>query len=189
MTTVFPYCAAIGGALLVVQFLLLLFGAGGDHDLSGDFSTDIDGGFDTDVGHDQGSFLKLFSVQTVTTFATFFGLIGLGTEQLGWSPTAVAVAAGSAGVAALWLVAKLMRGLASLQSQGNVDLARAVGQRANVYLRIPAAGTGRGRVMLQVQNRTVECQAITRGAEIPTGTPVRVVEHQPGDVLIVETEQ
>lgn len=184
MTTVFLYCAAIGGALLVVQFLLLLFGAGGDHAM-GD---GIDGGFDTDVGHDQGAFLKLFSVQTVSTFATFFGLIGLGTVRLGWSPTAVAVAAGSAGVAALWLVAKLMRGLSSLQSQGNLDLSRAVGMRANVYLRVPGAGAGHGRVMLQVQNRTVECKAITRGPELPTGTPVRVVEHQPGDVLLVELE-
>lgn len=180
MTTVFLYCAAIGGALLVVQFLLLLVGAGADSDVA----TEID----TDIGHDQSAFLKLFSVQTVSTFATFFGLIGLGTEQLGWSTAAVTIAAAAAGIAALWLVAKLMRGLAGLQSQGNVDLRRAVGLRANVYLRIPGGGAGNGRVMLQVQNRTVECVAITLGTELPSGTPVRVVEHRSGDVLVVEAE-
>ena len=46
MSTVFLYCAAIGGAFLVVQFLMLLFGLGGDHDAGGG-----------DVGHDQGAFL------------------------------------------------------------------------------------------------------------------------------------
>jgi len=177
MTTVFIYCAAIGGTLLVVQFVLLLFGAGGDTDMG-------DGGHT--VGHDQGAFLKLFSVQTVTTFATFFGLIGLATEGLGWSAPAVASSATLAGVASLWLVTRLMRGLSALQSQGNVDLKNAIGQQGSVYLRVPAAGQGHGRVLVQVQSRSVECRAISKGGEIPTGAAIRVIEHTDDDVLVVE---
>ncbi len=179
MTTVFLYCAAIGGTILVLQFLMLLFGVGGDSDLG-------DGHGHVDVGHDQSAFLKLFSLQTISTFTTFFGLVGLATAGLQWSPTAVACAATLAGTTALWLVARLMHSLAALQSQGNVDLANAIGHRANVYLRIPPAGAGHGRIMVQVQGRTVECTAVTRGAEIPTGAEVRVVEHQDDDMLVVE---
>lgn len=176
MTTLFLYCAIIGGTILVLQFTMLLFGVGGD--------SDLDHG---DVGHDQGAFLKLFSLQTISTFLTFFGLVGLGTERLGWSPLTVAVTATAAGVAALLLVARLMRALSQLHSQGNVDLHNAVGHTGNVYLRIPAAGHGQGRVLMQVQGRTVECRAIHRGGvEIPTGARVRVVERTDDDTLVVE---
>ncbi len=178
MSTVFLYCAAIGGTCLVLQFLMLVAGVGGD--------TDVDSGHGG-VGHDQGAFLKLFSLQTITTFATFFGLVGLGTGKLGWSPITVALAATLAGTAALWLVTRLMRSLAALQSQGNLDLENAVGHTGNVYLRVPPAGQGHGRVMLSVQGRTVECRAISRGHEIPTGATIKVVERTDDDVLVVET--
>lgn len=179
MSTVFLYCAAIGGTLLVLQFLMLLFGVGGD--------ADVDGGHGGHHGgHDQGAFLKLFSLQTVTTFATFFGLVGLGTAKAGWSPVSVAGAATLAGSSALWFVAGAMRSLAKLHSQGNVDLANAIGCTGSVYLRVPAAGNGQGRVMLQVQGRTVECRATTRGDEIPTGSTIRVVDRTDADVLVVE---
>lgn len=176
MSTVFLYCAAIGGTCLCLQFLMLLFGVGGD--------TDVDGGHG--VGHDQGAFLKLFSLQTVSTFATFFGLTGLGTSQLGWTPLSVALAASLAGVTALWFVTRLMHSLAGLQSQGNVDLGNAIGRTASVYLRVPAAGLGHGRILVDVQDRTVECRAVSRGPEIPTGATVRVVAQENGAVLVVE---
>lgn len=175
MSTVFLYCAAIGGAFLVVQFLMLLFGLGGDADHGGG-----------DVGHDQGAFLKLFSLQTLTTFATFFGLVGLATERAGWSPLSVALVATAAGVLALWLVTRMMRGLAALQSDGSVDLGNAVGHTGSVYLRVPAQGQGQGRVLLTVQGRTVECAAISRAQEIATGMQVRVLERTDGDLLVVE---
>ena len=160
--------------MLVLQFLLLLFGVGGD--------TEVGDGHA--VGHDQSAFLKMVSLQTVTTFATFFGLVGLGTEGLGWSPFTVAVAATMAGLSALWLVGRLMRALSALHSQGNLDLQNAVGHTASVYLRIPA--TGQGRVMMHVQGRTVECRAVSRSLEIPTGASVRVVARTDDDVLVVE---
>ncbi|HEX6810667.1 MAG TPA: hypothetical protein VF384_03495 [Planctomycetota bacterium] len=177
MSTVFLYCAVIGGTILVLQFVLLLFGAGADSDAGADHAGD--------VGHDQAVFLKLFSLQTVSTFLTFFGLVGLGTQGLDWSPLSVAVAAIAAGIAALWVVAKFMRGLARLNSQGNLDLKNAVGHTGSVYLRIPPSGEGHGRVMMQVQGRTIECRAISRAAEIPTGATIRVLDTTDDDTLVV----
>ncbi|MBL8752180.1 MAG: hypothetical protein JNK15_02675 [Planctomycetes bacterium] len=175
MSTVFLYCSVVGGTILVLQFLMLAFGVGAD--------SDVDGGHD--VGHDQGAFLKLFTLQTLSTFLCFFGLVGLGTEQLGWSPATVAIVATAAGIAALWLVARLMRGLAGLQAQGNVDLRNTVGSDASVYLRIPAHGQGHGRVLVRVQGRTVECRAVSRADEIPTGVAVRVLECTDDERLVV----
>lgn len=180
MSTVFLYCAVIGGTILVLQFLLLLLGAGGDTDVGGDHAH---GGHD--VGHDQSAFLKLFSLQTVSTFLTFFGLVGLGTSGLGWSTLGVASVAIAAGVAALFVVAKLMGSLSRLQSHGNVDLQNAVGHTGSVYLRIPKAGGGHGRVLMNVQGRTVECRAVSYAEEIPTGSTIRVLDRTDDDVLVV----
>lgn len=182
MHTVFLACAIIGGTVLVLQFALLLFGVGGDSELAGDGGAH-DGHHA--VGHDQSAFLKLLSVQTIATFGAFFGLVGLATQSLGWSPAAVGGAAALSGGAALLLVGKMMRGLRHLHSQGNLELKNAVGLTGNVYLRIPASGAGHGRVMMTVQGRTIECRAISRGDEIPTGATIRVLAHTDDDTLVV----
>jgi len=186
MNTVFLYTAAIGGSFLVLQFLLLLFGVGGDSDGAHGGHALHGHADDHGVGHDQGSLLRLLSLQTVATFATFFGLTGLGCEQLGWSPLSVAGTAVLVGGASLLLVARAMRALLRLQSSGTLGLGNAVGQSANVYLRVPAHGNGCGRVLVAVQGRTVECRAVSRGDEIPTGAPVRVVDRTDDEVLVVE---
>ena len=187
MNTVFLYTAAIGGSFLVLQFLLLLFGVGGDADGAHGGDGPIHGHVDGHaVGHDQGSLLRLLSLQTVATFATFFGLTGLGCEQLCWSPLSVAGTAVLVSAVALVLVARALRALLRLQSSGTLDLGNAVGQSANVYLRVPARGNGCGRVLVAVQGRTVECRAVSRGDEIPTGAPVRVVDRTDDEVLVVE---
>lgn len=182
MSNVFLYSAVIGGTILVLQFLLLLLGVGGDADVGGDHAA-AHGGHD--VGHDQSAFLKLFSLQTVTTFLTFFGLVGLGTSELGWSAGAVAAIAIGAGIAALFVVAKMMGSLSRLQSHGNVDLQNAVGHTGSVYLRIPKHGDGHGRVLMNVQGRTVECRAVSYAEEIPTGATIRVLDRTDDDVLVV----
>jgi hypothetical protein len=80
-----------------------------------------------------------------------------------------------AGIAALYGVYWIMRGMYQLRSEGNVRLVRAVGLPANVYLRIPARNSGLGKIQINLQNRTMEYQAATAGEEIPTGASVTVV--------------
>ena len=55
-----------------------------------------------------------------------------------------------------------------------------------MYLRIPGAKAGAGKVHLMLQNRTVEYQAVTAGAELPTGAPVKVVAVVNSDTVEVE---
>ncbi|MBY0512929.1 MAG: hypothetical protein K2P78_03345 [Gemmataceae bacterium] len=173
MDTLFLVCAVAGGALMLLQLLAGLVGFGGDHDTDHDTSAD----HGSDHAHEQAGnwFLGLLSVRTVTAALTFFGLGGMvalrsGVEEL----PALGVAVGC-GVGALFLVAQLMKSLTRLRADGTARVSRAVGQTGTVYLRIPGSKTGPGKVHLSVQNRTVEYQAVTAGAELPTGSPVRVV--------------
>jgi len=203
METMYMICAIGGGAVLVIQTVLLLLG--GDTDAGG---SDIHGGFDAgglhhdfgmdagghdvgqDVGHDvgqdvghevghsdayQASYLKVLSFKTLVAFFTFFGLGGLASRKSGLEPGPTMLIALGAGLAALYVVAYLMSMLFRLQSRGNINLANAVGQTGKVYLRIPEKNSGTGKVNVMVQGRLVECKARTTGTEIPTGAEVKVV--------------
>src|SRR5207248_865462 len=157
---------------------------GGHHELGGD-SHDVAGHesdsateHDTHADHHEtisSWFVNALTFRTVVAAFTFFGLAGLaGSRQWGdgASTRLLAVAAGGG---AMFLVAALMRALSKLRAEGTVRMDRAVGKGGTVYLPIPGQRAGTGKVLLNLQNRTVECQAITAQKDLPTGAPVVVV--------------
>lgn len=154
-------CAAAGGVVLSIQTLMLLLGgdvADGEVDLDGD----SDG-------------LSFFSIRTVAAFMTFFGLIGMYGQQAGWSaPLTVGCALG-AGTGMMLVVAWLFSLQSKLHQEGNLQPASAVGASATVYLLIPAAHGGKGKITVALQGRTSEFAAVTAGPELPTGSDVTIV--------------
>jgi hypothetical protein len=193
METIYLICALSGGALLLCQLLLSLIGLGGHHDVGGHDFHDL-GGHDGDVsGHDGDAtghhdaahdsshegvaawFVSMLTFRTLVSALTFFGLAGMaGNELWGETPTTFLVAL-AAGAGALFMVGSLMRSLYRLRAEGTVRMDRAVGKNGTVYLPIPGQKGGLGKVMLNLQNRTVECQALTSEQGLPTGAPIVVV--------------
>jgi len=90
-----------------------------------------------------------------------------------------------AGITSMFLVAWVMRGLSRLQASGTVNVRNAVGTTGTVYLRIPAHGTGRGKVTVEVQGRSMEFPAVTDGDTLETGTQVTVEAVEGEDLLKV----
>lgn len=186
METIYLGCAALGGTVLVVQTILLVFG-GADHDADAlHVDTSDIGAANSGEVHTQDSGFGLFSVRTVAAFLTFFGLGGWAGINAGWAPlTTIAVAFG-AGLSMLFAVAWLFHAQKRLASQGNVEPAGAVGRTARVYLRIPEANSGKGKITVALQGRTVEFTAFTNGRAIPTDAEVRVVRQVTVDTFEVE---
>ncbi|HEY8241145.1 MAG TPA: hypothetical protein VIH35_06855, partial [Kiritimatiellia bacterium] len=138
-----------------------------------------------DGGHADSSF-KLLSFQGLTAFFMMFGLVGLAMiRQSGAGTTASLVAATVAGLAAVWAIGKLFQSMRKLQSSGTMDLRNAIGQPGEVYLTIPAGGTG--KVQVSVQNRLSVFDAVSgSGAEIKTGAAVKVTTLRGANVMVVE---
>lgn len=185
METVYVGCAAIGGTILLLQTLMLLFG-GADHD--GDVHLDH-----AEIGHSgsgethvQDTGFGLLSVRSVAAFMTFFGLTGWYGAGAGWPPVTTMLVATGAGFVMLLAVALLFQAQKKLAASGTVISSGAVGQPARVYLRIPERNTGKGKITLLLQGRSVELNAFTNGAAIPTGSEVRVVRQVTGDTFEVE---
>lgn len=168
----YAICAAVGGGILLVQVGLSFIGLG-DTDAfdAADAADGMDA--DADLGHSSG--LPLLSVRAVTSALLIFGLVGLAGARSGWPNTASLAIATLSGISILVLVAWIMTLYSKLDSSGTMDPRKAIGTVGRVYLRIPGQSTGKGKITVEVQGRSVEFDAYTEGDELPTGAAVRVV--------------
>jgi membrane protein implicated in regulation of membrane protease activity len=176
VTTFFLTCAVLGGVILLAQLALGVVGMG-DHD----------GTLHDTATHAMPSDgLQLFSVRAVAAAVAFFGLGGLAATLLG-VPVVLAIVLGVlGGTVAMVGVAAAMRSMLRLERDASVRIERAVGSSATVYVPVPAAMGGVGKVLLTLQGRTVEYQAVTpEGQLLPTGTPVVVVDVRGDDTVEV----
>lgn len=195
MFTIFLLCAVIAGTVFIFQFVMTLVGFGLEGadihtDLPQDTHVDFSGHGDADGGDGQGGdahahhgsnwIFAVISVRTVVAALTFFGLAGMAAlSALGGGAlnqiyaTLIALLAGAG---AMFGVHFVMRTLYRLGADGTVHLRNSVGETGKVYLSIPAAGAGQGKVHVRVQGRLVELAAVTSGSEpIATGRDVKVV--------------
>ncbi len=215
MYWLFLGCAVVGGTVLACQTLLTFIGLGGDEigdfDVgdadagggfdAGDFDVDGDVGdfdaaagdadFDGDGLHEGashgGSWLfGILSFRTLVAAFTFFGLGGLTADAADQTPLVQIVVALVGGGIAMYLVHWVMKLFKTLGNDGTVQIQRALGQTAKVYLSIPADRQGAGKIHVTVQERLMDYPAVTAHNEIlRTGATVKVVRVIGGNTLEV----
>jgi membrane protein implicated in regulation of membrane protease activity len=175
---------------MACQFLLGLFGLGGHHDLGAghDVGHDVHhehGGEEAEHDQYMAWFMGVFTLRALVAGLTFFGLAGLAALQANVDSYLTIGIACAAAVGALFLVATMMRSLSKLRSDGTVRIDRAIGKSGTVYLNIPGQKSGVGKVHLNLQNRTVEYQAVTPNGDLTTGSKVVVVSVLGSDTVEV----
>jgi hypothetical protein len=199
METVYQISAAIGGTMIVCQFLMTILGLGGHHDVGGhggdigghDVGGHDTGGHDAAGHHDTDShsepnwFFSMLTFRTLTAAFAFFGLSGLASIRFDLDPAAGLAIALAAGAGAFFGVAYLMRFMSRLNVDGTVRIERAIGSHGTVYLSIPGSGAGVGKVHVTQLDRTVEYNAITPHDQLPTGAKIVVVRIVSADTVEV----
>lgn len=211
------YCIAIPSTLvLILQMILSMMGGANDGgvdvsdtsglDMPGEM--DVDAAFDADLGgeacdvcgevHDGGDVhdggnpadfgnLKFLTLQTIVTFTTVFGWVGIVCVSAGLAVPVSMLIAVACGLAMMFVVAKLVQVSAKLAEDGTINLKNAVGETATVYLTVPPKGEGEGKVTMQLQGRFCEFEAVNAdSAALATGTQVLVTDVL-GDTLVVES--
>ncbi len=190
--------AAPATLVLVIQTLLSVAGLAGEHDLDGSehdvghdgahgFEHDQSGGGEHDSGHDNGaSGLRLLTLRGIVAFLAVYGWGALAISRAG-HPWLAAVGFGLLmGFAAMLLVAAVMKLFLAMQSNGAIELENAVGLGGTVYLTIPGAGGGKGKVNVLLQERYAEFDAVTEeAAPIATGSEIVVTGVTEDGMLIV----
>ena len=171
-------CAAVPATvILLIQTVLLLFGVGGHAADHGEFDHDHDHDFDHShdgAHHSYG--VRLFTVRGLVALFAVGGWLGIAAVDLGASELTSGLIAAVSGILALLLVAYIIKIFLGFQESGNLDAHNAVAQTAKVYLTIPARRGGTGKVMLTLQERLVEMDAVTDFVkDIKTDSMVQVV--------------
>ena len=168
---VYFWIALAASVFLIIQIIILCFSSfGGDTDLDGDGEIDVD----VDSG------VSLFTVKSLTAFFAIGGWAGLLTaslvaENLQWLSIIVALVAGGAAWVGVYFA---LRGIAKMQCNGILQTEKLVGQRATVYVSIPAARSGRGKITLEAQGKFTELDAVTDGERISVDEVVEIIATQ-----------
>jgi membrane protein implicated in regulation of membrane protease activity len=167
--------------------------ADGDVDLGGDLAdgdgsapADLDGDADGDLTEDTSGLFtfRLLSLRSALAFLTLFSwaaALYLGNDISYWRAFLLAALWGLAGMVA---VAAFFWALPRLAEEGTMDVSRAVGETATVYVTVPREGTGQVRVLVGDRVSYLRARSAS-GRALKPGTPVRVVRVD-GAVLEVE---
>ncbi len=164
--------AVLGTAIFGIQFVMSLFGGDMSHDGAAD---DIEMMEAND--HEVASELNFFSLRSITGFLMFFGWAGFFWGSQGWAGLFIAIACG---LLMMFMITMVIFMMLKLQHSGNIAPSDIINQAGAVYLSIPGGHDKFGKVTVKVQSRTLQFKAFA-DEELPTGTPIVVLEHIGGD--------
>lgn len=164
-----------------------------DGDLDGDGVPDGDGGLDDggdgpdgDTGGGLFAGLRLLTLRGVVAFLAIFGWGTLWLLRMGLHPLASLFLGSAMGFWAMVLVAVLLRVSLKLQEDGTVHIQNALGLSGTVYLTLPPARQGAGKINVLVQEKLCEFDAVTDDPQpLPTGEEILVVGVSGRDTLVV----
>ena len=174
--------------IFVIQTVLTFLGMGGD----GGIDTDFDAGGDVDFGGADGTFdadpsMNLLTFRNLVNFCLGFGWTAVLLRNTIKSDALLLTVAVLVGIGLVVVVMLLFKWLSGMQQSGNIDLrSSAVGCEGNVYLTIPAARSGEGKVQISINGAVREYDAVTDGDAIKTGTAIKVVDVLNDSTVLVE---
>ena len=190
--------------ILVLQTLLSLIGMGGesgadrDADFDADFNADADtpdGIFGSDdveletAGEDIGGAagVRPLTLRGIVAFFTITGWVGLTMlSKNAGLPITIAVSV-MCGLAAMFGIAYIMMLFYRLQSDGTKNIKNALGKSGSVYLTIPPARTGKGKINVILHGAYTELDAVTDSeVPIPTGKEIVVIGISGQDTVVVK---
>ncbi|MAT15934.1 MAG: hypothetical protein CMJ46_11775 [Planctomyces sp.] len=191
MEDLYFYAMIIGVTLITIQVVLSMVGFVGDLEFADVSDPDLD--FDTGDSDWGGKLLGVLSFRAIVIAIAVFGFIGMAaTKQFPDAEPRNFILAFCSGLGTLYLVGWLIQSLYKVRYDGTANIKKAVGEQGTVYLKIPGNNSGRGKVTVNLQGRSMEYEAITEQDEIQTGATVIVTSvHSPGvlEVTLVEAIQ
>lgn len=162
--------------LFLLQYIGALLGVALD--------TDSEVHADSDAAVDPG--FTWLSLRSVVAFFTFFGWSGVVLLSRGTPLWWTVVVSFFCGMLAMAVVVYLLYVFARQTQEGNYRLSDALYQTGEVYLPVPPARSGTGKIHIRIGQALRELNVRTDGPALPTGSRARVLEVLPDQTLLVE---
>ena len=173
----FMMSAFLGTAFFLILMAMMMLG-----DILGGV---FDSVFDTDMSMDTDLAFELFSIQGLAAATMMFGYVGMFTLSATDTEVYAVIAGGVAGVASMYGVGLMLKGINNLQADGTMKYEHAIGERGQVYSRIRPNESGEVQVSVDGTLRTLTARAKDKSILISTGDFIRVLDVI-GSTLIVE---
>ncbi|MBR6893682.1 MAG: NfeD family protein [Bacteroidaceae bacterium] len=164
---IFWGCAVVASLIFLVQMVLTLIGMD---------SSDMDVDFDGANTMDLGGGLNLFTIKNFIGFLVGFGWAGVCFYNSITSSILLILVAVIVGLLFVGIFVVIYKQTKKLEHNGAFQIDEIKGTTVSVYLRIPAQGSGKGKVQVSQNGSVHELDALTDGEEIPSGAKVKVVE-------------
>ena len=164
---IFWGCAVVASLIFLVQMVLTLIGMD---------SSDMDVDFDGANTMDLGGGLNLFTIKNFIVFLVGFGWAGVCFYNSITSSVLLILVAVIVGLLFVGIFVVIYKQTKKLEHNGAFQIDEVKGTTVSVYLRIPAQGSGKGKVQVSQNGSVHELDALTDGEEIPSGAKVKVVE-------------
>lgn len=175
--------------LLLIQTVLMFVGIGTDADGVDELplsDSAADTALDDPDPTGMDSF-HIFTIRGIIAFFVVFGWLGLVMDSAAISLWITIPVAALAGFAMMLLLAFLLKAVMKLRSGGNMENKNALGTAGTVYLTIPPARSGTGKVNVLLQGSYIERDAVTDDdSAIPTGAEIVVTGISGQTTLVVK---
>ena len=169
--------ALVASVVFVVQTILSFIGIG---------DTDADYDVSTADSVDDAGFGGVFSFRNLINFLLGYGWTGVVLYERFESRFMLYFVSILVGLLFVAAFVFMLKQIMKLSHDGTFHPEEAIGLTADVYLRIPAARSGRGKVQFSVKGSVHELDAVTDDGELlPTGGRVRIIEALGDDVVRV----
>lgn len=170
--------------IFIIQSILTFVGADADSSFDVDVDTSMDG---ADLSNIEGG-SNLYTFRNFVNFILGFGWSAILLQDSISSTGVLIFVSALVGVALVAAVMYLFKWLAGMQQSGNINLQKlAPGCEGKVYLTIPAARKGSGKVQITISGAVREYDAVTENeADLKTGAPIRVIDVVDANTLLVE---
>ena len=150
--------------IFIIQTVMTFIGA----DSGGDFDVDVDTSMDMDptLSNIEGG-SNLYTFRNFVNFCLGFGWSAILLKQSIPSTALLIIVSVLIGAGLVTLVMYMFKWLSSMQQTGNINVYKsAVGCQGKVYLTIPGARSGEGKIQISIQGAVREYNAQTDGATI-----------------------
>jgi len=170
------YVAIIASIIFIIQTIMTFIGADSDTGMDADFDSNLDG-----ADHP----FQLFSLRNLINFFLGFGWTGASLYNSIDSKLLLGIIAFIVGLVFIGVFFLVIKMLLKLSEDNTFNIEDTIGKTADVYMNIPAAKSGKGKVFISVKGTTHELGAVTTSENaIKSGAIVKVLSIE-GDILVV----
>lgn len=172
------YIALPTSIIFVIQTILTFVGADNTDGLSADFESDL--------GHSTETPLQLFSFRNLINFLLGFGWGGISFYKIIENESLLILTAFIIGILFVAIFFFIIKQLLKLSEDNSFQFEQLINKNGEVYLKIPANKTGKGKVQVSFRGSVRELDAITEGEVIESGQAIKIIRIENNNLLIVE---